>query len=119
MSTPRELTPEEREREAHLKALRILADSESWSGDPLSQESTLYGHDTPYELAVEAIAAGMTARRSVEVGEEKPNLDTSDITITLPRKDAEWLLAQVGKLTRREVSHSTYEALCAALGVES
>ncbi|MGA2455583.1 MAG: hypothetical protein ABSG93_18915 [Solirubrobacteraceae bacterium] len=37
-------------------ALEYLADPENWLGDPLSQESTLHGHDTPYELAVAALA---------------------------------------------------------------
>lgn len=39
----------------------------------------------------------------------------TNVTITVPRKDAEWLLAQVGKLTGREVSALTYQALQEAL----
>jgi hypothetical protein len=39
------------------KALEYLADPESWGGNPLSQESTLYGHDTPFELAAAALAS--------------------------------------------------------------
>jgi hypothetical protein len=39
------------ERDAMKSALDYLADPESWGGNPLSQEATLYGHDTPFELA--------------------------------------------------------------------
>jgi hypothetical protein len=42
-------------------ALEYLADPESWGGDPRSQEATLYGHHTPYELAREALAADAQA----------------------------------------------------------
>ena len=31
--------------------LSILADSESWDGDPLKLGAALYGHDTPFEIA--------------------------------------------------------------------
>jgi hypothetical protein len=36
-------------------ALEYLADPENWLGDPHSQEATLHGHDTPYELACRAL----------------------------------------------------------------
>jgi hypothetical protein len=36
-------------------ALLYLADPESWGGDPTVQGATLYGHDTPYELARRAL----------------------------------------------------------------
>lgn len=39
-----------------LTALEYLADPQSWGGDPLDQQAWLYGHDTPYELAVTALA---------------------------------------------------------------
>jgi hypothetical protein len=39
-------------REQALRdALEHLANPENWMGDPHSQEATLYGHDTPSELA--------------------------------------------------------------------
>lgn len=38
------------------EALEYLADPESWGGNPLSQEASLYGHDTPFELARAALA---------------------------------------------------------------
>lgn len=31
--------------------LTILADPESWAGNPLELGVTLYGHDTPFEIA--------------------------------------------------------------------
>ncbi len=37
-------------------ALDYLADRANWSGDPHDQDSTLHGHDTPYELAARAVA---------------------------------------------------------------
>jgi len=33
-----------------------MADKSSWLGDPLSHNAVLYGHDTPYEMAVAALA---------------------------------------------------------------
>lgn len=43
------------ERDRLREALAYLADPESWGGDPLSHDAVLYGHDTPYELAVTAL----------------------------------------------------------------
>ena len=43
------------ERRHYKRALEYLTDRESWLGDPHSQESTLHGHDTPYELALAAL----------------------------------------------------------------
>ena len=39
------------------EVLRYLADPGSWLGDPHSQETWLHGHDTPFELAVAALAS--------------------------------------------------------------
>ena len=55
------------EREAKARRVRLdnermravlvyLADPENWLGDPASQESTLYGHDTPWELAFRVLS---------------------------------------------------------------
>jgi hypothetical protein len=41
-------------------ALEYLADPESWSGDPHNQESCLYGHYTPFELATAVLTARKT-----------------------------------------------------------
>lgn len=43
---------------AMIAALRYLADPESWGGDPREQGATLYGHDTPLELAARVLAEG-------------------------------------------------------------
>ena len=37
------------------RALEYLADPESWLGDPHDQRSSLFGHDTPFELAAQAL----------------------------------------------------------------
>lgn len=42
--------------EWHRKTLEILADPDSWDGDPMTHDATLLGHDTPFELACEALA---------------------------------------------------------------
>ena len=47
----------EAERDRLHAALTILADPENWAGDPLTHDAALYGHDTPYELAVTALDA--------------------------------------------------------------
>jgi hypothetical protein len=46
------------ERDRLRDALAYLADPESWAGDPLKHATTLYGHDTPYELAKRALGGG-------------------------------------------------------------
>ncbi len=46
----------EAERDEAIRPLRILANPENWLDNPLSQTATLLGHDTPYELAVDALA---------------------------------------------------------------
>lgn len=38
-------------------ALKFLADPENWNGNPHDQTAILYGHFTPYELAVVALSA--------------------------------------------------------------
>lgn len=37
------------------RALEHLADPASWLGDPHDQQAVLLGHDTPFEMAVEAL----------------------------------------------------------------
>ncbi len=44
------------ERDRYKAALEVLADPENWSGKPGTWNSSLYGHFTPYELAVNALA---------------------------------------------------------------
>lgn len=36
-------------------AVEVLADHDNWHGNPESLESYLYGHDTPFEIAREAL----------------------------------------------------------------
>lgn len=38
-----------------LRALAYLADPDSWLGDPHDQTAVLLGHDTPFELARQAL----------------------------------------------------------------
>lgn len=40
---------------AAIDALQVLADRSNWSDDPETHGAILYGHFTPYELAVEAL----------------------------------------------------------------
>jgi hypothetical protein len=42
-------------------ALEYLADPESWGGDPHECRATLYGHDTPLEVAARALAEAEAA----------------------------------------------------------
>lgn len=46
------------ECERYRTALAYLAAPENWSSDPTSHDAVLYGHDTPYELAREALTGG-------------------------------------------------------------
>jgi hypothetical protein len=43
------------EADKWLRALEILADESNWSRNPMSHDAVLYGHFTPYELAVDAL----------------------------------------------------------------
>lgn len=44
------------ERDRLRAALEYLADPESWLGDPHAADAMLYGHDSPFELAVAVLA---------------------------------------------------------------
>lgn len=52
----RQLEQVQAERDSLRETLRYLADPESWGGDPRSHDAVLYGHDTPYELALAALS---------------------------------------------------------------
>jgi hypothetical protein len=60
--------------EHYERALRYLADPESWHGDPASHEAMLLGHDTPYELARAALSATPGLRRADPLVEENERL---------------------------------------------
>ncbi len=49
-------TEAETERDRYKTALDYLADPQSWGGNPHDQTTPLYGHDTPFELAVAALS---------------------------------------------------------------
>ncbi len=44
------------ERDRYKAALDYLADPQSWGGNPRDQTTPLYGHDTPFELALAALS---------------------------------------------------------------
>ena len=72
-----ETLDEEGLRAALETALRYLADPENWRGDPHAGNSTLLGHFTAYELAVDALG-------------EKPSLVAAKPVVTdAPERDAE------------------------------
>jgi hypothetical protein len=59
--TVAQLTTERNRLRAQNKRMRValeyLADRESWLGRPEYPRAMLYGHDTPFELAVATLAA--------------------------------------------------------------
>jgi hypothetical protein len=44
------------ERDRLRAALEYLADPDSWLGDPHLADAALFGHDSPFELAVAVLA---------------------------------------------------------------